>query len=207
LTRLPIWKPLFDPGLPWLHLIKRRFQVLFSRRPAIALYALLLSCTAGIAASWLVSGISALPAAQFKLPALLAAALASAWLIPLPFFLLSMLSFVVLKQSQAVTVILASFWVDAFLGYAAARVFPGAAAQFYGRGRPPSALPWQSLGQRTFPQLILFLANPFVSVRSKIAGQGLYCIPLPWFALATGLLFPSALVLAARLLTQWIQRR
>jgi hypothetical protein len=51
----------------------------------------------------------------------------------------------------------------------------------------------QRLGQRFFPLLLSAVFDPTVPLHYKIIYEGIYCMPLAWFALVNGLLLPSVL--------------
>jgi hypothetical protein len=55
------------------------------------------------------------------------------------------------------------------------------------------------MGQRNFAVLSGFVLDPRISFQNKNAYQGLFCVPLPWFLLTSGLVIPGVLYLICQL--------
>lgn len=196
LTRFP-WKWFFDPKLPWAFPIKRRFGRM-ERRKSWLLTAVLVGLWAlGAATSMALSGIATLsPDSQTAWAQLYTAILASCWLIPAPFTALSFLAAIHLGPELGSYTAVNSFWVVSIIGYCIARAFPTPSGRYF-RKTAPGWLP-AKLGLRSFPYLFSVIVDPRVSLRSKIAYQGLYSVPMVWFGLGTLLFLASLLFTLTR---------
>lgn len=187
--RIP-WKFFFDPQVPWFHPLERRFRKLSnSRFPWPALI------TAGL---WVFSTLASLAIASAFGPhepslweILYAVVLTSVWFVPIPFTLIAILSSFQLGFEKGVTLSVSSLWIAGLLGYWLTREFPSFLTRYY-RASGPSWLP-KRLMLREFPAVVSVSLDPRVMLRSKIAYQGLYCVPIPWFAMNMLLVLPSSL--------------
>jgi hypothetical protein len=70
-------------------------------------------------------------------------------------------------------------------------MFPTRAGLLYGNLKQSSLA--QYLGKRFFPSLLLAVFDPVIPLHYKIIYEGIYCMPLAWFALVNGLILPSVL--------------
>lgn len=177
------WQHFFDPGVCWSYSFKFRGRFapnrFYFRSP---LKALTVVWSLFLVWVYLKAGLS-------PWIFLYGALISSLWLFPIPFVPLSGLSALHLGPDVAVKVGVFGMWIASILGYWCARAFPHFAGRYY--GKVPSAKLENSLGLRNFSGLLLFLANPAVSLRMKIVYQGLYFVPLPWFILGTILILPA----------------
>lgn len=184
------WKLFFDPKVPWFHPLDRRFRRLSnSEFPWI---------TATTALLWVLSTMASLSLARLFMSApignwewLYASILTSVWFAPVPFTGVAILSVFQLGFETGTALSICSLWVAALQGYLLTRIFPTYLTRFY-RASGPSWLP-KRLGLRQFPATISVSMDPRIMLRSKIAYQGLYCVPIPWFAMNLLLILPSAL--------------
>jgi len=189
LARLP-WQIFFDPKVPWAYLAKRKIHEWERRRSTFALL--------GIFTLWLSGVVIAFKLARIPLEAspwayAYSILLTSNWLLPLPFTLISLVTAIHLEPILALRLVICSLWISSIWGYFFSRFFPTWAGRFF-RKTSSSRLPAR-IGFRSFPYLVSVLLDPRVSLRSKIAYQGLYCVPFPWFLLGTLMVLPSALYL------------
>ena len=190
----------FDPGIPWPYRFKRQFRKLAKRRSSVITILILALWLVGAWIAFLLSGV-AYP--QTDLPSwaiLYCILLASTWILPVPFFPTAILASLHLGVENGTRLSTTSLWVASFIGYSIARMFPTMAARFYNQ-IGPSWLPEQ-MGKRSFQALINVLSDPRIELRTKIAYQGLYCVPLPWFMLSTWLLLPATVYLGCRWVVQ-----
>ena len=203
------WHLFFDPKVPWFHFFKRRYRS--QVRSAVRLLKMMTFVY------WLVGAFvsnSLVSALSFRLgsislggqvwPVIYTTLLFSAWLLPLPLFLISVLASLHLGPQQGPLIVVVACWIASLWGYALARSFPGEV----GQTRQQAAPRWLSekLGHRNFPSLVAALLDPRASMRSKIAYEGIYCVPLPWIFLANGLFLPSILYLVCRTVSWWALR-
>ena len=202
LETLVPWRDFFDPLIPWLYPMAMKFRRL-SRLPENRVIAWvsfplwLLVCATGIFFSELT--VWANGPAPWGWVAAYAAVFSSTWLLPIPFLPLTAFGALHLGGHLAAECAIPSFWVTSLWGYSLTRYFPTSTARFYRRtGSPPRGLPEQ-LGLRSFPTLVSILVDPRVSLRSKIAFQGLYCVPLPWFALGHCLFLAGCIYMICRI--------
>jgi phosphatidylserine/phosphatidylglycerophosphate/cardiolipin synthase-like enzyme len=178
----------FDPSLPWLFPVKFMYWRILHRS---ALTTVLLG--AGI---WLVSIFFAGTVFNvWKYPGnwsfIYSVLLSSVWLIPIPFILTVLLAVIHLGPDLAIRLGVSSLWVAALLGYGLTRIYPTISRHLYIEHECHALS--KKLGLRNFKSLISVLFDPRISIRLKIAYQGFYCIPFPWFLLGTGILLPAAL--------------
>ncbi|MEO7161549.1 MAG: phospholipase D-like domain-containing protein, partial [Bdellovibrionia bacterium] len=188
------WEFFFDPVLPWFYLLKRKYRGFPRRRWYPVVYTLGLIWIFGAFFTWLIAGVYW---SQSQWSIYYLAILSSVWLLPIPFILIQILMVFHLGYPEAIKIGVSALWVASALGYMVARYFPAYSSCYYGLDGP-SWLP-ERLGLRSFPVLLSVLLDPRVSIRSKIAYQGIYCIPMPWFILGTGIVLPAILYIAARL--------
>ena len=110
-----------------------------------------------------------------------ATALSSVWFAPVPFVALAILAGFHLGPEEGTALSIYAFWISALLGYCLTRLFPTYSTRFF-RETAPKWLPHR-LRLRRFPVTVSVTADFRISLRSKIAFQGLYCIPFAWFLL------------------------
>ena len=191
------WRWLFDPQLPWLYLLKRRYRAWRKREPDLALLCVLGIWGLGVFLCSRLAGVPLLPlSGKSGFGLLYCIFLASAWLVPLPFIAVALLCAAQLGEPFGPRIAVCGLWISAIWGYALCRMFPTVAGLYYQK-TAPRWLP-RRLGLRSFPLLIQVLGDFRVGLRSKIAIQGLYCAPVPWFVLGTLLLLPGALLLSCQ---------
>jgi hypothetical protein len=120
--------------------------------------------------------------------------------LPVPFLPVALLEILDLSNAASATsadsdfairLPIIAFWFASTLGYFATRMFPTRAELLYQELKRSSLA--QRLGERFFPLLLRAAFDPAVPLHYKIAYEGIYCMPLPWFALVNGLLIPSVL--------------
>ncbi|MFZ9595296.1 MAG: hypothetical protein ACO3A2_04380 [Bdellovibrionia bacterium] len=188
------WKFFFDPSVPWFYFFKRRLRRRVSRRfwgwifPLLGLW---------FFAAFLTSVFSGISWQSSAWPVFYTAAFSLVWVFPVPFFMLQWIAVAHLGGEQALRVSVSAFWVASAIGYTFCRIFPAFSSQYYQR-ISPVWLP-SRLGLRSFPVLLSILLDPRISLCSKIAYQGIYSLPLPWFIVGTGLILPAFFFLVARL--------
>jgi phospholipase D1/2 len=186
---------LFDPTLPWGYLFKKRLHSIARRKPhwigaSTALIAMLSTLAAlGLSGAapgwaWVFAGL-----------------MASAWLLPVPFFLTAWIAALTLGAELGARLAVISFWIAATLGYLTGRVFPSQAHAIL--GLLPVALR-RPLGARTYGGVLRVLFEPRALFRAKVLAQGVFCIPLPWFLVATGLVAPSLIWTACRWIDAYV---
>jgi hypothetical protein len=198
------WKFFFDPKVPWFHPVERRFRRLSKSR---------LSWTVAITLIlWLLSTLGCAFFANFFAASELgrwewtyALILTSVWFAPIPFSWVAILSIFHVGFENGVAISVCALWVAALQGYWLTRVFPTYLTQFY-RASGPAWLP-KRLGLRQFPATISVSLDPRISLRSKIAYQGLYCVPIPWFAMNLLVILPSALYFLLRVAHELVPAR
>jgi phosphatidylserine/phosphatidylglycerophosphate/cardiolipin synthase-like enzyme/uncharacterized membrane protein YdjX (TVP38/TMEM64 family) len=193
IARFP-WQKCFDPVLPWLHPIKRRFRLVGRRHRAV---------TRALAGSaWLLGGLAAYALARWLevpaggLTAAFALTLASAWLLPVPFTLTALWATLVLGPLHGGALAASGLWIASLWGYLVTRMFPTASGRYYRAAAPRFVS--RLIGQRRFSALVSVVFDPRASLRTKIAFQGLYCVPIPWFALVNWVVLPAALLISCR---------
>lgn len=192
-TRLPFQKA-FDPQLPPTYPFKRIYRRLEHRRSWIRIASLVCLSALGTAASWV--GALAFGAERGAWPIAYVLLLSSSWWLPVPFLPIAALLALQFGAASAAKIFLPSLWAASLIGYALARAYPTAATRYYNR-IGPRWLP-ERLGRRSFGTLVSVLSDPRVELRSKIAYQGIYCVPLPWFALGTWVVLPAAIDMTCR---------
>ncbi len=189
-ARFP-WQILFDPPLPWLYPLKRRFRLLSRRHAELARAVTAVAWLAGaLLCHWLALRLE--PEGQASaLTLAYAAALSSAWLLRVPFTLTALWATLALGGGRGLALAVSGLWVSSVWGYAVTRMFPTASSRYF-RATAPRWVPRQ-LGLRQFPALVSVVFDPRVGLRTKIAFEGLTCVPSPWFVLVNGALLPGAL--------------
>ncbi|MBC7692532.1 MAG: hypothetical protein H7222_12275 [Methylotenera sp.] len=194
LSRIP-WQYFFDPVVPWLYPLKRRYRKWTHTRSWLAFSGMLFVWGLGVSTSlWIFSLVTPDPLSSTSPTswwAIYGVLLTSAWLLPLPFLALGIFASIQLGPHLGPELVTSAFWTASLWGYVLTRMFPTPMSRFFRKTSPPW-LP-ERIGMRSFPYLISVLADPRVSIRSKIAYQGLYCVPLPWFILGNLLFLGSAL--------------
>jgi phospholipase D1/2 len=186
------WKTLFDPSQPWLHPVARKARRIARNHPGWEKWLIML-LWGGTAA--LTTALASIPHPNWWAYAY-AAALSSVWFAPVPFVALSILSGFHLGVATGMELSIFSFWISALVGYCLSRLFPTYATRFF-RETAPRWLPAR-LRLRRFPATVSVTADFRISLRSKIAYQGLYCIPFAWFLLNMMLVLPAALYMLLR---------
>jgi hypothetical protein len=190
------WQPFFDPVLPWLYPLKRRYRLLARRQSYVVTLGILLLTTFAAAISMSMGKAWSAPKELLGWSCAYSLLLTSAWLLPVPYVVASWLAAIHLGEELGLHLAVAALWVASTLGYGLSRAFPTTAARFF-RRTGPRWLP-DSIGLRRLPTVVSAAIDPRVSVRSKIAFQGLYCVPFPWFALGMWALLPAALYVGCR---------
>lgn len=186
-TRFFPWYRFFDPETPWFFRLKVRLNRLSRRYSVLGWFGGLSSGTAAIL-SFIGGGLTW---EQVEI-SVYVFTLTSVWFFPISFswvvvlFLIQLGGF--LGSEGVAGIVVLTFWTAAFCGYAWMRAFPEPACAIDREFKP--------VGRRDFGELLRFILNPFISVRSKIYYQGLYCTPLPWFFLGT-ILFQASLIYSA----------
>jgi len=186
----------FDPIVSWFQPFRWRFRRL-SRQPFVAPNAFWLFLVAEATAfpiSYLIAG-SSLPFSSVLFYSSLTAALL---IFPVPFFAVVVLASLQLGVDEAARIILPSFWTASLFGYAITRIFPLQAHSFYNQSG--GGLADERLGVRTFQGLLRWIADPRVNLQSKIAYEGLYCVPFPWFVFATWIVLPACIYVICKLI-------
>ncbi len=182
------WEIFFDPPLPWFYFIKWKGTRLARRHFLFLVDALMLVWGLEIVIAWSVTGVLK---GWGDWSVLYIIFMSSVWLLPVPFIFLEVLAMLHLGPDRAARISVASFWVASFVGYSLVRAFPISAARFYREAAPK----WLSerMGLRKFSTLVSMLSDPRVSIRSKIAYQGLFWVPFPWYLLGTVIFFSAVL--------------
>lgn len=208
--RIP-WERVFDPPTPWLFSLKSAIEkgLRFSPRKSsfIRWIALLLAwflvfITAFgsflLLRSWVRPQATESPEEDSILlrSAAILGILTSSWILPLSLFAAAFIIAARLGVEEATLLATAAIWASSLMGYSLQRAFPSFLA--------PSPSPektrigFENLGRRNLSGVLRLMANLRLSFREKIHFQGWHCIPLPWFLLASGLLFPAAFYVALR---------
>jgi phospholipase D1/2 len=132
------------------------------------------------------------------------ALLSSVWFLRISFVLLTVLASVHLGLDDAIRISVPALWIASLIGYWSVRTFPTFSSVYFKERQSSSHK--RPLGLRDFSTLITWIANPRVSVRSKIAYQGLYFVPVPWFFLGTLLILPASLYVCLKFLQELSER-
>ena len=192
------WKYFFDPKVPWFHPVERRFRRLSkSGFPWISAMTALLWILSTLASLGLAGLFVSSPFKEWDW--IYALVLTSVWFAPVPFTGVAILSIFQLGLETGTALSICALWVAALQGYWLTRVFPTYLTRFY-RASGPSWLP-KRLGLRQFPATISVSIDPRIMLRSKIAYQGLYCVPIPWFAMNLLVVLPSALYVFLKIIS------
>jgi len=186
------WKFLFDPAQPWLHPLARKARRIARNHRGWERWVVVLFW----AATTLLTVTLASPPKVDAWTYAYAAALSSVWFAPVPFVALALLSGFHLGAEQGIDLSIYAFWISALVGYCLTRLFPNYATRFY-RETAPRWLPAR-LRLRRFPVIVSVTADFRISLRSKIAYQGLYCVPFAWFLLNMMLVLPAGLYVLLR---------
>ena len=188
--------PFFDPLVSWFQPFRWRFRRL-SRQLFVApnAFRLFLACEAAAFPVTYLIAASTLPFSSIIFYSSLTAALL---VFPVPFFAVTVLASFQLGVDEAARIILPSFWIASLFGYAITRIFPLQARSFYDQSR--RGLADERLGVRTFRFLMRWIADPRVSLQSKIAYEGFYCVPFPWFVFATWIVLPACIYVLCKLI-------
>jgi len=188
----------FDPPLPWLFSIKIKMVRSMRRKESARVafnfaYWLTGYATTLLLIRFMTSALALTPSRNNPWLLLESALIYSAWALPVPIVLGSL--FVTLSQGLhfGSQIVVASLWVSSVWTYILARTFPSYSSNFYGR------IYEKFSGTRDFAALTRFILDPRVSFQNKNAYQGLFCIPLPWFLLTSGLVIPGAIYLICHL--------
>lgn len=181
--RIPLQK-IFDPPVPLLYALKARLAVPNALRIRRALPLAILGVIGLCSGISLIFASTAvrLSGAGFWWGVTLSTSLAMSWLLPVPTVLTSAYAGALLGAKAACVIVACSLLVSAVAGYVLARVFPNIAQRFCEK-LAPAWLP-QSLGLRRLPVLLYVVCNPFLNFQSKIAYQGIFSMPVRWFAAA-----------------------
>ena len=186
IVHLISWQFLFDPLVSWFSPLRWKYRRLFSRHHSLFSFWILLIWALEVVLIGLISG-------QWKEGRLSLIACtflqASIWLDSVPFVLFYLISIFLFGLQKSVQNTILSLWLASFLGYFFARIFPVKAAALCSNLR--SLYFRNRLGTRDFSILMLTVMDPWIDLQSKIIYQGILCIPLPWFLLATGIVLPS----------------
>lgn len=190
------WEKFFDPEISPLYPFKRWLNRWNSDRTPFqrAIGKFVLTCAA-TAIVLFFSGMGPTLDSQVRSIGY-ALLLCATWALPIPFLPTALFAALDLGQysarsSAAIQIPIISFWLASALGYFAARMFPTRAGLLYGNLKQ-SALA-RYLGKRFFPSLLLAVFDPVIPLHYKIIYEGIYCMPLAWFALVNGLILPSVL--------------
>lgn len=183
------WHRFFDPEIPFFHRLKRGLRVQTRLHRGRAVFGLLLVVTLGWATAISVIGDWRWESMAYS------AVLSLNWLLPFPMVAITLFSAFHLGMPLSFKVVSISFWITSLLGYTLIRMFPTAAARYY--SLPSSQASWalNRMGSRTFSELMRVLLDPRISTHSKIALQGYFCIPFPWFVVGDLLVLTSVLSL------------
>jgi phosphatidylserine/phosphatidylglycerophosphate/cardiolipin synthase-like enzyme len=194
------WEKFFDPEISPLYPLKRWLRRWNSDRTPLqrAIGKFVLTCLAA-AITLSFSGTGHTPDMQLRSIAY-ALLLCASWVLPVPFLPIALFCAIDLSYLARLTdgdslasikIPIISLWMVSLLGYFAARMFPSRAGLLYGNMRQSTLA--QYLGKRFFPSLLLAVFDPAVPLHYKIIYEGIYCLPLAWFALVNGLILPSVL--------------
>jgi len=196
------WEKFFDPEVYPLYPFKCWMMKLASDRSPLQRTLVKISLTLLAAGLVLVfegmgvgTGTTPDPMLRSALYSLL---LCSTWVIPVPFLPVALWAALDLQSDGAIRLAVGALWMVSVLGYFASRMFPTRAGLLYQDLKRSSLA--QRLGRRFFPLLLLAMFDPSVPLHYKIIYEGIYCMPLAWFALVNGLLLPSVLY---GLLSSW----
>ncbi len=187
----PRWEKLFDPAAPLFFAIRHRLRRIGSMPYAAAW---------GIATYWLAVGpgwhwetqVATKPWGQSPFVLAIILLSASAWW-PLPFTTLSFAICWIAGFEATVPMLWISLWNACLWGYATARIAPERAWSRLRHRLGDSTL--SRAGSRDFGQVLRLSLDPRISLRSRIAAQGLYHLPVPWFLWTLIVILPTWLTL------------
>jgi phospholipase D1/2 len=182
------WAKFFDPPVPWLHSLKHRYRKLSLPGSNFHSHAALLAWSLPFSISLLFTD-NTQPEEGIRTTVLAGALLSSSWILPIPFALVVFVSSLAMGPEQAANLAVTVFWITSGLGYLTGRVLPATMARLHTLSSP-TRLPAR-LGMRGFPALVSVLIDPRIAIRSKVVYQGIFCIPVPWFALGTWIILGS----------------
>ncbi len=187
LTRHFRWQKVIDPKVPWFYFLKIYFRKRFYQSLGVRSVLFGIIILFSFEAIQFLVGESILVNHWAKVYAIF---LSLSWILPLPFLLTVLLASLKLGIYDALRIGVSALWVASFVGYSLARVYPESLSRLFLSQSQTQIL--EKLGKRNFTDLVYFLLDPRIEIRSKIISQGLYSVPLPWFIFGTGVLFPAA---------------
>ena len=204
--RLVPWEIFFDPIIPWLYPIKHYYRHWSTSKASSAFLFLLLAWSASVMTTFFIVQMSTghLPADQLMWVTIDSVLLSSVWLIPIPFIGLSIFASAHLGGELGALVSVAALWSAASWSYMISRLFPDPTFRIFKLTAPNDLSRIRNPGLRSFSKLLSVLADPTISLRSKLISQGLNYVHLPWFILGTLILLPSALYLTDILAGKWL---
>lgn len=214
------WQRILDPGQPIAAPFRRRLARLSRRHSGALLLSLMLGSWLAASSAFLLAcggeggegrgGLAAIALTPrcLRWELLELALLSQAWILPLPCLAVAAYGGLVLASiagpvrgaELAGRAAVASLGAASILGYGMARAYPAwmARLQRGPRSGRHSLRARRRPGERRFAALIELLFEPRLSLRSKIALQGLACVPLPWFLLGSLLILPALLYLGLK---------
>ncbi len=181
------WDKYFDPALPWFHVLKRKIYIKVRQQAAFPVLAMGSCLLLGAVSTSILLHFYGIPPTIYVFSYNFV--LSSVWLLPIPFSVVGILAVIQLGPSIGSSVILTSFWSASMMGYFFWRAFPNTASGVLSIDRQDAL--FQKAGRRTFPDYIMLLFDPRISVRSKLISQGIFVVPFPWFALGSLVLLPA----------------
>ncbi|MBI3542613.1 MAG: hypothetical protein HY075_04990 [Deltaproteobacteria bacterium] len=179
----------FDPPVPLGYAIKSRLALGSAARVRrlLPLWAWALSLLApGFSLAFASAAGLRLEAGDLVLALTCAYALSMSWLLPIPTLLATAVAGIGLGARAGFQLVFTSLLVACVLGYVLARVFPDVARRLM--RRQSSAALSELLGRRHPFVLARVVADPRLSFRAKVIYQGVFSIPVRWFALGAVLL-------------------
>ena len=186
--------------MSWTYYLHQRVSRVLARRLWLASFLLACALSFGVAFSTLFSRAAHLPWA-WTYSALL---IGSGWF-PIPFILCIAWITLHLGTDISIPLGISSLWFTSIISYVVTRTFPEAAERLTSAWPPSYSLKSldKLLGQRHFEPFLAALLDPRIELRFKTAYQGSHCIPVAWFALMTGILWPALLTLSLHAL-EWM---
>lgn len=106
--------------------------------------------------------------------------LSSSWLLPVPVFLVSIFAGIQFGEALGPLIVASALVASASAGYFFSRVFPSLSMEYF--GNPPPEWLAGSIGLRSLPVLIRSMFSPKGGFQMKVAYQGIFSIPVRWFA-------------------------
>jgi phosphatidylserine/phosphatidylglycerophosphate/cardiolipin synthase-like enzyme len=191
------WKYLFDPSEPWLYPIARRLRrVSRSKFDIFNAFSIFLLWSAFT----LVITVLAAHLQSINLTAVspwayaFTTSLLSIGLSPVSFTAVAILAGFKLGPDLGITTSMLCIWSVTVCGYWITRLFPSVF------NTPIPAAAFESLNSRRFPEAVSVSLNPKISLRKKIAYQGLSGVPFAWFFLNMILVLPAALYVGLKII-------